>query len=665
MRLHGFTTMMAAATGMLLLLVALPQARLEAGRPGGNSSAHSAAPASVPDDADVLVRLMDSLIVPGMERYHIPGMVVAIVRDSSIVLAKGYGYADIEHRIPFDPDSTVIRIASVSKLFTATAVMQCVDRGALDLRRDINAYLRRFNVEPWAGRPVTLHDLLTHTAGIDDRSIGMAALTQESQIPLGDYLAARLPRRICPPGEVYTYSNLSNALAGFVVEEVTHQDFAAYVRHNILEPLGMRSSDYRLRPDMQPRLAACYTRQGAGFRRHPFDFINNYPSGQMLATGRDMAKFMIAHIQLGQLSGTRILSEKSAAEMHRVQFTHLPEMEHAVGLSFAIVPARTRQVLMHDGGYIGVGSRLCIDPGSRTGFFIACNIFEGTLIDEVSRAILDRAIPGAPPDSTKYPLAISSLGGTDAGEFAGTYRFTRYSHSSIEKAGVLLGMTGQEMTIGRNDEGMILMDRFTGGPRRMAQVRPCVFQSIDDRYVCAFRRDESGRITHLFTNGTTAFEKIAWYETRAFQRSLFGACILFFVVVGVIMPVTGRVRKTRPPSGSAVDPVRWFANATAALFLLYLLGLGIVLGLIIPQEEMALGFAHGIHWSMYIVQTIPILGILSLAGLVGSLCREVPESFAANARRRLRTAVPGIATAVAGAAFTWFLWYWNLVGYQF
>ena len=88
---------------------------------------------------------------------------------------KDYGYADVERRIPFDPDSTVIRIASVSKLITGTAVLQLVDRRVLDMHQDINTYLTQFKVDNWPGKPITLHQLLTHTAGFDDRSIGKSA----------------------------------------------------------------------------------------------------------------------------------------------------------------------------------------------------------------------------------------------------------------------------------------------------------------------------------------------------------------------------------------------------------------------------------------------------------------------------------------------------------
>ncbi len=620
---------------------------------------------SSPLDSASLVHVLDSLIVPGLEDYHIPGMVIAIVHDSDLVLAKGYGYADVEHKIPFDPDSTVIRIASVSKLFTGTAVLQLVDRGMLDMHQDINTYLRRFKVETWPGKPITLHHLLTHTAGFDDRNIGKSAWTQESQIPLGDFLATRLPRRIYPPGEVYTYSNFSNALAGFVVEQVAHEDYATYVRLNILEPLGMARSDYRLRSDLQPLLAQCYSHDGTGYLRNPFDFINDYPGGQMLSTGKDMAKFMIAHLQLGRLAGKRILSEEGAAAMHAIQFTHRRELERAVGYSFGILPARAQTALVHDGGYTGVGSRLCLCPESRIGFFMACNIMDGTLIDEVSRALLELLIPNAPPDTTGYPLTALPQYDREIAEFAGTYRFSRYAHNSIEKTGVLIGMTGPEMNIGRNEEGMILMDTFYGKPRRMIQIQPCLFQSIDDRYFCAFRRDSSGTITHLFTSGTTAFEKISWYETMLFQRSLLGVCLLNFLFVSIALPIIQKLRKRRRPSGLGVNPVRWFSQKAASAFLLYFLGLGVVMGLVIPREELAVGFAHGMHWTAYLVQTIALLGIMLLAGLLGSLFWRTVGRPDASAGERVQSGVLDLMTAVVGVAFVWFLWYWNLIGYQF
>lgn len=644
-----------------LFLTALASFPLQAGTHKESPRAQSAKSL----DSSSFVHLLDSLAVPRLGKYHIPGMAITIVRDGKIILAKGYGYADLERKIPFDPENTVIRIASVSKLFTATAVLQLADKGTLDMQRNINTYLTRFKVEDFSGKPITLQHLLTHTAGFDDRTIGKSARTQESQIPLGDFLATNLPRRICPPGEVYTYSNFSNALAGFVVEEASQEDYAEYVRRNILEPLGMKQSDYRLRHDLQPLLAQCYMHNGSGFRRLPFDFINDYPGGQMLSTATDMAKFMIAHLQLGEYNGTRILSEKSALAMHSVQFTHHKELEHAVGYSFGILPVRSDTILMHDGGYTGVASRLCIDPARRFGFFIACNIMDGALTDEVSRAILDLIIPEAPPDSTHYPLIVLPPYDKNVAEFAGTYRYSRYVHNDITKAGVLIGMTGPEMKIEQTADGMILMARYFGAPRRMIQVEPCVFRSIDDKYTCAFRRDASGKITHLFTNGTTALEKISWYETATFQRGLLGVCLAFFAFVSIPLPIIQKFRKKKAPAGMSFDSVHWYAQKTSSTFLLYFLALGIVMELIIPQEEMMLGFAHGMHWTAYVAQTIGMLGILFLAGLISLLLRRFVAKSNPNEEKQTLAGIWDILTAIAGIAFVWFLWYWNLIGYRF
>ena len=656
-----------AATSLLALAMLLATVGSAAARSTENTSARTALTVTSPQgptEAAEVEAYLDDLMGKQLADDHISGAAISVVKDGKLLFAKGYGYADREKGLAFDPESTVVPIGSISKLFTATAVMQLVELGQLDLDADINTYLD-FRIPDTYAQPITLKNLLTHTAGFDDRNIGKSAWTQESQIPLGDFLATRLPRRICPPGEVYTYSNFSNALAGFVVEEVAHEDYATYVRHNVLEPLGMETSDYRLRPDLRPLLAQCYSHDGTGYHHNPFDFINDYPGGQMLSTGRDMAKFMIAHLQLGRYAGRRILSEESATAMHSVQFTQNKALEHAVGYSFGIVPARSQTVLMHDGGYTGIGCRLCLCPESRFGFFVACNIFDGALIDEVSRKLLELFIPASPQDSTKYPLAMLPKYDGNIAEFAGTYRFSRYAHNNIEKTGILIGMSGPEMTIGRNEEGMILMSTFSGKPRRMIQIQPCLFQSIDDKYMCAFRRDASGEITHLFTNGTTAFEKISWYETATFQRSLFGICFLAFTFVSVALPITQKIRKTRKPSGLRVDPVRWLSEKTASTFLVYLLGSGIVAGIIVPKEELAVGFAHGIHWTMYVVQTIALLGILSVAGLLGLLFWRFVMRADARAGERARSVGLGLVTSVVGVVFVWFLWYWNLIGYQF
>src|SRR6266481_1569214 len=122
-----------------------------------------------PTDAAEVESFLDGLLGGLMDNYHTPGAVAVVVKDGAVFFAKGYGVADVETRRPVDPNRTQFRVASVSKLFTATSVMQLVETGKLDLHADVNQYLQGFTLDPAFAKPVTLANLLTHTGGFDDR----------------------------------------------------------------------------------------------------------------------------------------------------------------------------------------------------------------------------------------------------------------------------------------------------------------------------------------------------------------------------------------------------------------------------------------------------------------------------------------------------------------
>jgi CubicO group peptidase (beta-lactamase class C family) len=174
-----------------------------------------------------------------MEAHHVPGAVFVMVKDGELFFARGYGYADLETRRPVDPETTLFRVASVSKLFTATAAMQLVEQGKLDLHADVNQYLEDFEIEEAFGEPVTLHHLLTHTGGFDDRYLRSAVRIGTPIQPLGLYLAERMPPRVTPPGRILSYSNHGIALVGHLVEAVTGSSFTEYVDAQVLGPLRM------------------------------------------------------------------------------------------------------------------------------------------------------------------------------------------------------------------------------------------------------------------------------------------------------------------------------------------------------------------------------------------------------------------------------------------
>ena len=146
---------------------------------------------AVPFTAQTLESFLDSFLVVQMDTQHIPGLVISVVKGGDILLKKGYGFADLETKRPMSPDKTIVRIASISKVFTATAVMQLVEQGKLGLDDDVNQHLKDFQLDASFPEPVRVKHLLTHTGGFDDDYIKQA-LTASEVVPLGQYLATRM-----------------------------------------------------------------------------------------------------------------------------------------------------------------------------------------------------------------------------------------------------------------------------------------------------------------------------------------------------------------------------------------------------------------------------------------------------------------------------------------
>ncbi|HJU26615.1 MAG TPA: serine hydrolase domain-containing protein, partial [Rhodanobacteraceae bacterium] len=212
-------------------------------------------PSPYPLTAQDLSTFFSGMVPYMLERGDIAGGAIVVVKDGKVLFAQGYGYADLEHHTPVSPATTLFRIGSVSKLFTWTAVMQLVEQHKLDLDRDIDGYLD-FRIPPRFGKPITLRDLMTHTAGFEDTTQDLLPATPAG-VNLGRYLKAHIPARIFPPGKIVAYSNYSAGLAGYIVERVAGEPLDKYIQQHILAPLGMHHSTFTqpLPPELAPLLA--------------------------------------------------------------------------------------------------------------------------------------------------------------------------------------------------------------------------------------------------------------------------------------------------------------------------------------------------------------------------------------------------------------------------
>lgn len=358
------------------LCIALVLSNLVSAFPQSTSTTPSVNQPRKTIDRKDLESFLDKFFAEQMPKYRVPGAVFVLVKDGKVFFAKGYGYADIEKKKPVDPDKTLFRAYSISKSFTATAVMQLVERGQLRLDEDINKYLKRFKIKDNFAEPVTLADLLTHRAGFTDTAVE----TQLAQgrfrvLDLGEYLAKNMPPRSRPPGK-FEYSNFGAALAGLVVEEVSGESFGQYVEKHILKPLGMRRSTFLLPSQLPPQavsnFAASYALENGVSRKMRLDEgdFSVAPAANLLTTGTDIAGFMLAHLQNGRYKKPRILSEASAKTMHEPWL--YSDAKKDFGYGFFWRTDKGQRVMFHAGGYqFGNVNLMQLIPEQNMGFFLS------------------------------------------------------------------------------------------------------------------------------------------------------------------------------------------------------------------------------------------------------------------------------------------------------
>lgn len=342
---------------------------------------------------------VDGLFGALVDEGSIPGATVIVIQDGAVIHKAGYGLADIARRIPVDPGRTLFRVGSVSKLVTATAVMQLVGQGRLDLNADVNTYLTALRVEGDYPEPVTLANLLTHTAGFDDRYLGMAAPMGAPAETLAAHLARAMPPRVLPPGRVIAYSNYGIGLAGLVVETVSGEAFEAYARDHVFKPLGMAASGFGLSSPVPASMAVPYFRSGGdhGFRRGAYDVLRVGPAGDLVTTAGDMGRFMLAHLGAATTDGTPVLLPPTLMQqMHERHFANADGLD---GWAWGFATGRRNGIdwLGHDGSWNGFCAQLVLHPPTRSGYFVAWNAECRFGVSQAIRnGLFDALWPGRP-----------------------------------------------------------------------------------------------------------------------------------------------------------------------------------------------------------------------------------------------------------------------------
>ena len=420
---------------------------------------------------------LDGFMPYALRRGDVAGAVVVVVKDGRVLLPKGYGYADVKARKPVDPEKTLFRAGSVSKLYTWTAVMQLVEQGKLDLDADVNTYLD-FKIPPREGRPITLRNIMTHTPGFDE-VIRALLVTKPSDLPtLHDALVRWIPPRVTAPGSTPAYSNYGAALAGYIVQRVSGESFDDYIEKHIFAPLGMKFASFRqpLPAELEPFMAKGY--KVASGDPKPFEIVTVPPAGSLSISGTDMARFAIAHLQNGAFESNRILQEDTAKKMHTTANDMLPPL-HRMLLGFYENDINGHRVITHAGDTEWFHTELNLLPDDNVALYISMNSLgkdgaAGPIRTMLFKEFGDRYFPAPLAKGTVDPKTAKD----HAQLMAGRYTLSRRPHRSFLSMLNLLGQT----KVTRNEDGTISVSALRGAnenPEKFEEIAPFVWQNVD------------------------------------------------------------------------------------------------------------------------------------------------------------------------------------------
>jgi CubicO group peptidase (beta-lactamase class C family) len=448
-------------------------------------------------------KLLDPVFAERMQKLNIPGAVVSVVKDGKIIFTKGYGVTDVEKKTPVVADKTIFRIGSITKVFTALAVMQLADSGRINLTDDVNKYLKGVTVPNAFSQPITFADLLRHTSGLDEISPGRRTSNEAEVIPLGAFLKTRIVRHL-PPGEIISYSTYNSALAAHAVEQITKTPFKVYLQKNVFEPLGMnRTSITAVKMEYQEDLATGYEYAENKHQKLPFQWFHTYPASDINSTATDMARFMIANLQRGVIDGKRVLSARMMNEMHKTQFRNHPRIP-GWAYGFYETEQNNLRVVEHGGSMDdGYSALLSLVPEKDLGIFVACNTEGGAfgLGGAVKKAWLNRYFP--PKSKTETPKT-ENLSPDKLKKFAGRYRPIIYCHSCPPNTTYV----PEPFEVKVTDDGML---SFAG--TRWKQIEPMLFVAADGeragQILLGFNENKKGEIAYMFQETYLVSEKIS------------------------------------------------------------------------------------------------------------------------------------------------------------
>jgi CubicO group peptidase (beta-lactamase class C family) len=628
-----------------------------ASNPAPTTATADAVAASVPareiTKADVDIWL-DGYMPYALERGNAAGAVVVVVKDGAVLTQRGFGFADVANRRSVDPETTLFKQASVSKTITWTAVMQMVEAGKIDLDTDINAYLD-FKIPPYAGKPVTMRNLMTHTAGFDEVQRGLNSYDIKDIPTLAVAMKRQVPARIYAPGSTPAYSNYGTALAGYIVERVSGMPFDNYVEQRIFAPAGMTHSTLRakLPARLEPLLAKGYA-LGSGKPGRPE--LNSFaPAGGMAASGADLGRFMIAHLD----NGGPLLKPETARLMHDSITRAIPPL-NGMALGFYEQNINGRKVISHGGDSIEFHSQLWLFPAEKVGLYMSMNAagsnkVSGAIRSQLFEGFADRYFPAAQRDGR----VDAATAREHARMMVGTYNKTRRLETSFLKAAEIAGQF--KVTLDANG-GLVFDAAQTvgGAPRKWVEIAPFVWREVGGRMRLA-AKVENGRVVRFGIDSSSPFmlfEPVPWYSSSAWLAPALLASLTALALTALFWPITALVRRyygARPARSVAEWRAYRLTCALAGLAVAVMVAWPVFASALLSDFSSMNGELDGILIALRIATPLVLIALLGVAVWnLWLVWKGLPGRF-----RRIWSVVLVIGSVV----LLWFATVFHLIGW--
>lgn len=470
-----------------------------------------------------------------MARSHVPGAVFVVVDHGHVVVARGYG-ARTPGGSAIDPQNTLFRLGSVTKTLTAIAATQMIDERRIDLASDVNRYLTQIQIPDTYG-PITIRNLLAHEGGFGADLRGVDAPTSAGADISPAEMQRLLVPRVRPPGEYIAYDNNGWGVLGLALANASHERYRDMIAERVFRPLGMTHAAIGI-PDaeLSSVIEEHYVMPDGTVQRIDHQFLKPMEegAGNASATGADMARYMIALLQGGEIDGKRVVTPAEFKTLTDFNSHRLHPMLPGYARAFYETREAGHEAFGHDGGMEGSACSMVLFPAEQIGVFWAVNArpynpFDGETLTGVAKGIrmfllgpkpkvsledflgflkLDESfakefLPPAPPQ-TVQTQGQHWLSDQEIAGLAGTYVGTPSQFASF--VGNLQVRLIEGLTVAPGGHGSVLI-----GGNKFAQIYPGLFENPKTHERRAFSVTPYG--TFMGTAALWIMRRVGWYET--------------------------------------------------------------------------------------------------------------------------------------------------------